>query len=327
VGDNGSPKVEFALLVEGGPLEAQALLLVESLRRFGGHHARATVTVASPRRSRRPSRTTIRALRRLGAEYLALDLSGACPAYPTSWRVHAMATLECRPGPEVIVQLDSDTLFLGDVGPLCVDAQASARPVDVKGMGTTGPGDAFEPYWSALCRLAGIDLETLPFVTATVDGTPVRATHNGGFVAARRTTGLFALADEFFRRSVDADLRPHAGSRLNVVAGTGEVGVAGSEWWGSSQAAASVAAASLGITIVPLDECINVPVHLWDRLPRKPKSVIHAHYHWMLGAPLSRPNPLLDGSVALADDVAAWLQSRVPLQDGARRSVRSFRRR
>jgi hypothetical protein len=68
-------------------------------------------------------------------------------------------------------------------------------------------------------------------------------------------------------------------------------------------------------------------MHLWDRLPRTPKAVIHAHYHWMLGAPLSRPNPLLDGSVALADDVAAWLQSRVPLQDGARRSVRSFRRR
>lgn len=311
------PDVEFALLVEAGPLEAQALLLVESLRRFGGRHAQAAVTVASPRPSRRPARTTIRALRRLGAEYLALEVGGACPAYPTSWRVHALPELERRPGPEVIVQLDSDTLFLGDIGPLCAGAQASARPVDVKGMGTTGPGDDYEPYWSELCRLAGVDLETLPFVRTSVDGARIRATHNGGFVAARRDSGLFARADELFRRSAEADLRPHAGRGLNVVAGVGEVGLAGSEWWGSAQAVVSVAAASLGFEIGPLDERVNVPLHSWHELQSKPESVLHAHYHWLLGAPLPQPNPLLDGSVALGSDIAAWLRPRVPLADGA----------
>jgi hypothetical protein len=326
-GASDSARVEFALLVESGALEAQALLLVESLRRFGGRHAGARVTVVSPRRSRRPSRTTIRSLRRHGAEYLPLDLSGACPVYPTSWRVHALARLERRPGPDVIVQLDSDTVFLGDVGPLCVGAPATARPVDVKGMGTTGPGDNFERYWSALCGLAGVDLETMPFVSTSVEGIPIRATHNAGFVAARRATGLFARADELFRRSVEADLRPHAGSGLNILAGTGEVGPAGSEWWGSAQAATSVAAASLGIEIGPLDDRINVPVHLWDELQRKPESVIHAHYHGLLAAPLSRSNPLLDGRIGLAEDVAAWLRSRVPLDIGPRqrRSIRWFR--
>jgi hypothetical protein len=312
------PEVEFGLVVESGPLEAQALLLVESLRRFGGRYAGATATVVSPRASRRPSRAAIRALRRLGAEYVALDIVSASPAYPTSWRTHALAELERRPGPAVLVQLDSDTLFLGDVGPLCVGVRASARPVDVKGMGTTGPGDHYEPYWSALCRLAGVDLETLPFVTSTVDGARVRATHNGGFVAAHRASGLFARADELFRRGAAADLRPHAGTGLNVVAGAGEVGLAGSEWWGSGQAATSVAAASLGIAIGPLDERINVPIHSWNELRRRPESVLHAHYHWLLGASSSHPNPLLDGSIALADDIAVWLRARVPLSNGAR---------
>ena len=133
------------LIVEAGPLEAQALLLVESLRTYGGRHATASVTAVSPRSARRPSRGTARRLRRLGAEFLALDLVGAYPAYPPSWRLHALAELERRPGPGVIVQLDSDTLFLGDVGPLCADAPVSARPVDVKGMGSTGPGDPYEP--------------------------------------------------------------------------------------------------------------------------------------------------------------------------------------
>ena len=102
--------VEFALIVEAGPLEAQALLLVESLRAFGGRHASASVTAVSPRPERRPARGTVRALRRLGAEYVTLDVAGACPAYPTSWRVHALAVLERRPGPAVLVQLDSDAV-------------------------------------------------------------------------------------------------------------------------------------------------------------------------------------------------------------------------
>lgn len=313
-GRSDSLDVEFVLLVESGVLEAQALLLVESLRRFGGARATMPVTVISPRRSRRPSPATVRGLHRLGAAYVALDLSSPCPAYPTSWRVHALAWAERRPGPELIVQLDSDTLFLGDVGPLCVGNPANARPVDLKGMGSAGADDECEPYWSALCRLAGIEIETLPFVRSTVDGIKVRAAHNGGFVAARRDSGLFTRADELFRRSVAADLRPYAGSGLNIVAGTGEVGPAGSEWWGSSQAVVSVAAASLGFSIAPIDERLNVPVHYWDLLNPKPQPAIHVHYHGLLGDPLTRPNPLLDGHVGLAVDVAAWLRLRVPLQ-------------
>jgi len=325
-GSSDTP-VEFALLVESGLLEPQSVLLVESLRRFGGRHAGAAVTVVSPRAARRPSRATVRALRRLGAEYLELDVEGPCPAYPTSWRVHALATLEGRPGPEVLVQLDSDTVFLGDLGPLCADGAASARPVDVKGMGSTGPGDDYEPYWLALCALAGVGVDALPFVRATVDGTRVRATHNGGFVAARREAGLFAHADALFRRSVADDLRPHAGRGLNVRAGVGDVGVAGSEWWGSAQAVVSVAAASLGVQIGPLDPGINVPLHSWVELPEKPAELLHAHYHWLFDTSSPRANPLLDGSIALPGEVAAWLAPRLPLDAPPRRGPRAWTRR
>lgn len=315
------PAVEFALIAEAGPLEAQALLLVEGLRRFGGGHCNARVTVVSPRAACRPSRATQRVLGRLGADYVELDVVGACPAYPTSWRIHAMAELERRPGPEVLVQLDSDTLFIGDVGPLCADAPASARPVDVKGMGTTGEGDRHEAYWAALCRLGGVDIAALGFVTTTVDDVRIRATHNAGFLAARRELGLFERADALFRDSAAADLRPHAGSAMNVVASVGEVGLAGSEWWGSGQAAMSVAAAGLGIIIGPLDVGVNVPVHMWSGLQPKPRRMLHIHYHGLLGA-LPGPNALLDGEVCLPGDVAAWLKPRVPLGAARWRSRR-----
>lgn len=317
-----SAGAEFALIVEAGPLEAQAVLLVESLRRFGGSHAGAAVTAVSPRPQRRPSRATVRALRGLGAEYVAFEADGACPVYPTSWRVHSLAMLERRPGPEVLVQLDSDTLFLGDVGPLCADAPAVARPVDVKGMGSTGPGDPYEPYWEALCALAGIGVDALPFVRSTVDGVRVRATHNGGFVAARRDAGLFGLADALFRRSVAADLRPHAGTGLNVIAGVGEVGPAGSEWWGSAQSVVSVAAAALRFRIGPVAPGVNVPMHSWDALDPPPSRVLHAHYHWLLADPLPDRSPLLDGRAGLDADATAWLRARVPLAGGEPRRRR-----
>jgi hypothetical protein len=328
VGAAASPGVEFVAIVESGPLEAQALLLVESLRRNGGRHAAALVTAVSPRAARRPARSTVRALRRLGARVVDLDLRGACPAYPTSWRVHALAELERRPGPEVIVQLDSDTLFLDDVGPLCAERPGEARPVDVKGMGSSGPTDRYEPYWAALCELAGVGVQQLPFVTATVDGARIRATHNGGFVAARRARGLFARADEVFRRSAAAGLRPHAGSGLNVVAGVGEVGEAGSEWWGSAQAVVSVAAASLGFEIGPLPAGVNVPMHLWRQLGDRPSPLLHAHYHWLLADPLPPSNPMLDPAVLGSVDACAWLRGRVPLATaGPRGAGLRFRRR
>ena len=301
------------LLVEAGALEAQAVLLVGSLRRFGGRHAAAAVTVVSPRASRRPAPETVEALEQLGAEYLALDIEGACPVYPTSWRVHALAMLERRAGPDLLVQLDSDTVFLGDFALLGDGDEASARPVDVKGMGSTGPGDDFEPYWSALCALGGVGVDALPFVETTVNGLSVRATHNGGFVVARRDAGLFARTDELFRLSVQADLRPHAGRGFAVVAGAGVVGAAGSEWWGSAQAATSVAAASLGFDIAPLDLRVNVPMHMWKRLEHKPEPLLHAHYHGILAAGSTALNPLLDGSAGLDDDVTAWLRARLPL--------------
>lgn len=305
--------MEFVLVVEAGPLEAQSLLLVESLRRHGGSHALAAVTAVSPRASRRPARATARALRRLGVQLVGLDLRSACPEYPTSWRTHTMAAVERRPGPDVLVQLDSDAVFLGDVGPLCEQAVADARPVDVKGMGSTGPGDPYEAYWVALCALAGVDVDALPFVRATVDGTRVRATHNGGFVAARRGAGLFGRAEALLREGALAGIAPHAGTGLNVVAGHGEVGDAGSRWWGSAQAVVSVAAASLGFEIGPLPAGVNVPMHSWAQLEPKPAPVRHAHYHWLLSAPLPDPNPMLDGSLGTDAATAAWLAGHVPL--------------
>src|SRR5689334_5813906 len=230
---------EFVLIAESGVLELQALLLCESIRRFAGIHARSPITVVSPRRARRPSPVTIRALGRLDVEYLPLEIDSCCPDYGTSFRVHAAAHVERRSGPPTLVQLDSDTIFLAEPDLGLNGSDAAARPVDVKGMCTTGDGDPLDPWWRRLCALAGIDYGQVPTITTTVDRQIIRASHNGGFVAVRRAGGLFARTDEVFRRLVAAGRTPWPGDGPTVRTGTGVLRGPATAWWGTSQAAFS----------------------------------------------------------------------------------------
>ena len=56
--------------VEASPLEAQVLLLVESLRNFGGAWSNTDVIAVKPRRGPRISSLTLREFRRFGVEYI-----------------------------------------------------------------------------------------------------------------------------------------------------------------------------------------------------------------------------------------------------------------
>src|SRR3982074_3770036 len=90
-------EVEFVVNAESGILEAQALLLCESIRRFAGRYAGSTITVVSPRPDRRPSASSVRAFAALRAEFRELDIEVRCPDYGPSYKVLALADAERRP--------------------------------------------------------------------------------------------------------------------------------------------------------------------------------------------------------------------------------------
>ena len=175
----------FASFTEAGVLEAQALPRAAA---FGGLPARMLLHRLSRYRPgpRRPGRRTRRELEELGVEYLELDVHSVCPDYGTTFRIHALAHLSRRPGPPILVQIDSDTLFLAEPDFSLQGVDVAARPVDVKGMCTTGEGDPFDPYWRNLCTLCEVDYALLPEVVTTVDRKTVRAHCNGGLVVAKR---------------------------------------------------------------------------------------------------------------------------------------------
>ena len=311
----------FVLCVEQTGIREQALLLCESIRAFGGSQAAAPIVAVAPRAGLGVDRRTRQALARLDVEYAEVALNDVCPEYGSANRVFAAAWAEPRAATEWIVVLDSDTVLL-DPLPLPADADVALRPVDSKGSASAGAEDAFEPYWQALAALQGIGVDGLPFV-ATTDGLHrVRASYNGGLVAARRSAGLLVRWADLFARSVAAGLRPWRGRGENVHASTGYVGLAASEYWGSNQAALAVAAWSAGLRVHEYPDTCNVPLHLLAQRPdlvaaragRVSRTApIHVHYHWMFTAPYYRAACDTLRGLAVPADRLAWLDARLPI--------------
>jgi hypothetical protein len=305
--------VEFVLIAEAGILEAQAVLLCASIRSFGGALSRSRITVVSPRADRRPSRATVVKLERLQVEYLAVEIDSCCPDYGTSYRVHVAALIERRAGPPVIVQLDSDTVFLAEPDPLLFECEAAARPVDVKGMCTTGSGDQFDLYWRKLCALADVDYEQLPVIRTTVDGVNVRASYNGGFLVAQRALGVFARTEEIFRRLVAGGLHPWTADGPLMRTGTGLLRGQATAYWGTSQAAFSLATVAGHHHVQLLPATYNFPLHSLNQMTDSiPQPLVHLHYHWLFAA-ADAADLVGDARLALSAAAAEWLRGKLPL--------------
>ncbi len=304
---------QFLVLVEAGALEAQASLLCKSLRCFGGRYAKAPIVAVSPRRSRRPSRDTLRGLAKLDVEYVEAELHSPCPEYGPSYRVSAAALIESLPGPDILVQVDSDTLFLGEPDFALTGVDVAARPVDVRGICAVGDDDACERYWRQACTYCGVDFEQLPWVTTTVDKRRVRANYNGGLIAARRGARVFARTEEFLLRLVRNEHASHPRPASPVNIGSGEISAEGFRYWGTSQITLSLACAAQAARVAMLPTSHNIPLHYFDALAPLDFPPVHVHYHWLGRAEQASANPLLNGRLELPRKQMNWVREHLPI--------------
>lgn len=307
------------MCVESGALEAQAVLLVESLREFGGRFRDAPVWAVSPRPGRRPGTATVAALEALDVRYLDETLDTGCPEYGPANRVAAAARVEEIAGTDFLAVLDSDTFFTAEPAAFALPpgVDAAARPVDVKGICTRGTGDPCDDYWQRLCAACGVSYDRLPWVsTATGDAT-VKASYNGGLVVVRSGLGLFARGLDFFRLAVRRGLVPPPTAPV-IRSSTGVLSPDAARWWGSSQATLALAlwAGDGAATILPPG--YNHPLHLHARLPAELRAaaraaLVHVHYHHLLDADALPADEVLGAAGPLGGAQRAWLCARVPL--------------
>jgi hypothetical protein len=211
----------------------------------------------------------------------------------------------------VLACLDSDVFFADEPDLELGSATVAARPVDVKGMCTTGPGDERDAYWRQLAEVCNTPYERLPHVLTTVDRVRVKASYNGGFVVARAEAKVFQRTEEFFVRSARARLRPW-GAGISVRAGHGMVEGEGAQYWGSAQACLSLAAWGEGGSVRELPPTHNFPAHLdvWVSEAGMCRPLVAVHYHHLFETP---EGAMVRHRLNLPKHVKDWLDLRLPL--------------
>ncbi len=313
------PDVGFVACIEAGVLEAQALLLFESIRRHTGRFRNCALYALSPRAGHPISLDTRKRLADLGVHYIDKLLNIDCQEYGSANRVVAAATIEDTRQHEILVILDSDTLFLREPSEFVLppDIDVAVRPVDVKGISTGGPGDSFDPYWHHLCRCCGVEYGQIPWGEAFVDRSRIKANYNAGLVVVRTKLGILRRWADFFFASIQQGLRPRSVAN-SFRAGAGWVEPAASKLWGSNQAALALAIWSTSRRVRQLSATYNYPLHLHDKIDPVvartllPK-LVHVHYHWLLAEDALPTNPLFLPSGPLSASQQDWLRSATPI--------------
>jgi hypothetical protein len=194
----------FLICVEQGRLETEAILLVESLRAWGGACANAPVYAFAPRVDQQPSPETVERLESMGTTVVTEALVGRFADNPTYNKVTVSAWAERELDHKTLVFTDTDSVFLGEPAELADgDWDAAMRPVDRRIAGSRGKGKN-EPYWRRMYEALGVEAE--PYVETGVGRTRIRAYWNSGLLAARRSAGLFGAWERALIHLHDADL-------------------------------------------------------------------------------------------------------------------------
>lgn len=255
----------------------------------------------------------------MGATYIDKTLNTECAEYGSANRVAAAAYIEERHPHEILVILDSDTLFLREPSELFLPTEidVAVRPVDVKGMSTSGPSDSCDRYWQELCSCCDVGYNEIPWGESFVDRQRVKANYNGGLVVVRSSLGIMQRWADFFFRSIRKGLRPFANAG-SFRTGAGWVEPVAGNFWGSNQAALSLAIWNSSRRVHELPPTYNYPLTHHDNIktglaPSVFPQLVHVHYHWLLDADSVSTNPLFHAGGPLTAEQQEWLRASTPL--------------
>jgi hypothetical protein len=187
-----SVPIAFILCTEGGSLEQESLLMVESFRRYTGSFKDAPLFSFQVRDKNNVSLETVQKLELFGVKHQKVVLNTKYPDYPLANKPLLCAYAEQAIDADILVFLDSDLVFFSEPKEFLLPPEydIGIRPEHHKMIGSEGTSDPNEEYWMRLYNIAGVkDLDR--FVTTIVDQQRIRAFWNSGVVAVRRKRGIF----------------------------------------------------------------------------------------------------------------------------------------
>jgi len=249
----------------------------------------------------------------LEVTYIDAILNTECREYGSANRVAAAAYIEQKYEHDILVILDSDTLFLREPNEILLrpKVDVAVRPVDLKGMCTAGSTDSFDAYWRDLCRCCDVDYGQIPWIESFVDRCRIKASYNAGLVVVRGKLGIMQRWADFFFASIRRRLTPYS-EEHRFRTGVGWVNPDASRLWGSNQAALSLAIWSKTRGVQELKPTYNYPLTLHDQINQGLRDqifpdLVHVHYHWLLETEAAA-NPLFYSSGPLTPSQRAWLR-------------------
>ena len=244
-----SVPIAFILCTEGGVLEPESLLMVESFRKYTGKFKDAPLYSFQVREKNDVSAETIAKLTGFGVNHQKVVLNTKYPDYPLANKPLLCAYAERTIDADILVFLDSDLVFFSEPTEFLLPHgyDVGIRPEHHKMIGSEGTDDPNDAYWQRLYKIAGV---TNPdrFVTTTVDRKQIRAFWNSGVVAVRRNAGVCTAWQQTIEQL--------------LVAGAGIT----TENWYYEQSALSATICAINANVLHFSPSYNYPIHSHNQL-------------------------------------------------------------
>ncbi len=203
--------IAFIICTEPGRLEAQSLMLAESIRKFCGELKDTPIYSFHPRVGEPISKQTQKAFEALQVNHQQVPINQEFHEYYLANKPLACAYAEQNIDAEILVFLDSDKCFFSAPKEflLPVNCNVRLRPEYGQGIGSTGFRDSQEWYWQKLYEVLGVKREV--FVETPIGKKRIRAYWNSGLVVVRRSAGIFTAWKENFEKVMRLDITPPQG--------------------------------------------------------------------------------------------------------------------
>ena len=232
----------FVLCIENNAIRDQALLLCESIRRFAGRHRDAPILAYAPRPGSASTRDTRARLREMRVEYFDEPLNAHCRDYGSANRVFAGAHAERHARHRFHRRARQRHRLARRARAAARRRRRRCAPSTTRAARRAGratasrrTGSGSPPSRGIIARPAAVAARRRSATSASARRTTAASS------SCAATSGILARCADLFAASLAPALRPYRGTGIDIFASTGSVGRAGSEFWGSNQAALALA--------------------------------------------------------------------------------------
>ena len=214
----GAPDLTIVCCVEFGRLEDQTVLMVRSLRAFGGALADVPVLAVIGRSGAPLRKRTREEFERLGVQLVRAEAS----SNPAPWlnyanKIAAVTTADMLAGTGQVAWLDSDIFILrAPTGLLLNPGEDLAARCHFLPPAVLEGDEGQVSYWTAICSLFGVDFADVPWVEGTEGFPRQKLSFNSGVFTWRRGSGFADLYADGVKRLLEARIAQRSGEFFTV---------------------------------------------------------------------------------------------------------------